>query len=140
MSDNRAVLREFIERVWNCGELEAVAELVAPAYTIYSDPGDPWHGQTLDRSAFVHRLVESKAPFPDLKFNLGEMVAEGDRVAVSWVLTGTHTADLGALRASGNAIRVEGMTIYTFEGGMLTGHRQVVDRLAVLQQLGALAG
>ena len=138
MNDNRAILREFIERVWNRDELAAVEEFIAPEYTIHSDPGDPWHGRTLDRSGFVHRLVVSKAPFPDLKFDLGEMVAEGDRVAVSWILTGTHTADLGEVPASGNAIRVEGMTIYSFERGLLTGHRQVVDRLAVLQQLGIL--
>jgi steroid delta-isomerase-like uncharacterized protein len=140
MNDNQSILREFIERVWNRGELEAVDTFVAPAYTIHSDPGDPWHGRTLDRSAFVRRLVESKAPFADLKFTLSEVVSEGERVAVSWVLTGTHTADLGELRATGNAIRVEGMTIYSFERGRLTGHRQVVDRLAVLQQLGALGG
>ena len=57
MSDNREILRDFIERVWNGGDVEAVAEFLAPAYTIHSDPGDPWHGRTLDHATFVRRLA-----------------------------------------------------------------------------------
>jgi len=32
------------------------------------------------------------------------------------------------------------MTIYYFVNGLITGHRQVVDRLAVARQLGLIGG
>jgi len=140
MRDRAALLREFFERVWNTGDLDAVARFVAPAYTIHSDPGDPWDGQTLDLDGFRHRLSVSRSPFPDLTFTLGEMVAEGDRVAVSWRMRGTHTGPLGTLPPTGRTIDVAGLTIYSFEGDRVSGHRQVVDRLAVLRQLGLLGG
>jgi len=139
MPDNAAVLRAFMDRVWNRGELDAIDELLAPAYTIHHDPGDPWSGQTLDRAGFRARLEASKAPFPDLTFEVGELVAGGERVAVSWTMRGTHSRPMGDVAATGNAIEVDGMTIYHFEGGRIAGHTQVVDRLAVLQQLGLLA-
>lgn len=44
MSDNTARLIEFMERVWNAGEVAAVDEFLGSQYTIYSDPGDPWDG------------------------------------------------------------------------------------------------
>ena len=140
MNDTPAILREFLERVWNRGELDAIDLFVAPAYTIHTDPGDPWSGRTLDREEFKRRLVESKTPFPDLRFHLGEIVAVRSRVVVSWRMTGTHTGEMGEVPASGRPIDVEGMTIYYFEGRRVSGHRQVVDRLSVLQQLGMLDG
>ena len=138
MSDNASVLRAFIERVWNAGDLAAVDAFLAPAYTIHSDPGDPWDGQTLDREGFKRRLAASRAPFPDTSFEIHDLVAEGDRVVMSWTLHGTHRAPLGELPATGRKIAVKGMTIYDFAEGRISGHTQVVDRLAVLQQLDLL--
>lgn len=138
MKDHRTIVGEFMERVWNRGDLDSIDTLIAPAYTIHGDPGDPWDGQTLDREGFRRRLIESKAPFPDLRFHPGEFVAEGERVVVSWTLTATHRGELAGIPATGRPIEIAGMTIYYLEDGRITGHRQVVDRLAVLQQIGAL--
>jgi steroid delta-isomerase-like uncharacterized protein len=140
MHDNIDVLRRFIERVWNNEDLAAVDEFVADAYTIHSDPGDPWDGQTLSRDGFRERLAISRAPFPDLRFELGEMVAGRDCVALWWIMRGTQTGVMGGRPPTNLPIRVSGMTFYYFAAGLLTGHRQVVDRLAVAQQLGLLGG
>lgn len=141
MSDthpNERVLRDFFDRVWNTGDASAVGDFVAPAYTIHSDPGDPWDGQTLDIGGFSNRLVTSRGPFPDLSFEIQDAVATDDRVAVSWIMSGTNTGPMGSLPPTGRPITVAGLTIYYFRDGKLTGHRQVVDRLAVVQQLGML--
>jgi len=138
MPDNAAILRRFMEQVWNNGDLEAIDALVGDTYTIHSDPGDPWDGRTLTRDGFRERVAASRVPFPDLRFELGELVAAGDRVAIGWVMHGTHTGPLGERPATGRSIRAHGMTIYDFADGRITGHRQVVDRLTVAQQLGFL--
>jgi len=139
MTENARRLVEFMERVWNAGDLAAVDRFLAERYTIHSDPGDPWDGQTLSRAGFKDRLTTSRAPFPDLRFELGDIVADGDRVAISWTMRGTQVGALGGRPASGRAINVQGMTIYYFADGLITGHRQVVDRLSVVQQLGLTA-
>ena len=140
LPDNEEILREFIERVWNRGEVEAIGSFVAPEYIIHSDPGDPWQGQTLDNEAYERRVVASRAPFPDLHFDLLELMSEGDRIAVSWRMRGTHSIELAGNPATGRRIDVAGMTIYDFCAGRVTGHHQVVDRLSVLQQLDLLNG
>ena len=128
-----------MDRVWTAGDGDAVDEYLASAYTIHSDPGDPWEGQTLDRAAFKQRLIASRGPFPDLRFDLEEFVEDGNRVALGWTMRGTNTGSMGARPPSGRPIAVRGLTIYYFADGRITGHRQVVDRLSVVQQLG-LAG
>ena len=136
---NSLLLRAFMDRVWTAGDADAVDEYVASAYTIHSDPGDPWDGQTLDRDAFKQRLSASRAPFPDLRFDLEEFVEGGNCVALGWTMRGTNTGAIGGRAPSGRPIAVHGLTIYYFADGRITGHRQVVDRLSVVQQLG-LAG
>ncbi len=138
MSDNTARLIAFMERVWNAGEVAAVDEFLGPQYTVYSDPGDPWDGQTLSVAGFKERLLTSRAPFPDLTFDIGETVSEGDRVALSWTMRGTQLGIMGGRPPSGRSFAVRGMTIYHFADGRIIGHQQVVDRLSVVQQLGLL--
>ena len=136
MAENTDHLVQFMARVWNDGDLAAVDEFVAAPYTIHSDPGDPWDGQTLSVAGFKERLVASRAPFPDLTFEMGEIVGAGDRIALSWTMRGTQLGPMGGRLPSGRSFAVQGMTIYYFADGMIVGHRQVVDRLSVAQQLG----
>ena len=131
-------LRVFMDRVWTAGEVDAVDEYLAAAYTIYSDPGDPWEGQTLDVQAFKQRLTSSRSPFQDLRFELEEFVEEGNRVAIGWTMRGTNTGSFGGGAATGRVIAVRGLTVYYFADGRIIGHRQVVDRLTVAQQLGLM--
>jgi steroid delta-isomerase-like uncharacterized protein len=140
MNNNTTLLRNFFDRIWNTGDVTDVPQFIAPAYTIHSDPGDRWDGQTLTVDQFCERMVTSRAPFPDLTFSVHIMIDGGDCVVANWVMSGTHQAPLGDFPATGRTINIHGMTIYYVSDGRLTGHRQVVDRLAVLQQLGMLGG
>ena len=133
---NKEALNKLIEQVWNQGKLDLVDELVAPQYTILHDPGDPWEGQTLDREGYKQRVLYSRNAFPDLCFNINEFVATENRVVINWILTGTHRGDLAAVPASDKKISVSGLTIYYFSEGEISGHWQVIDRLAFLAQVG----
>lgn len=136
MPDNTRILLDFMESVWNRGDAAAVDRFLADEYVIHSDPGDPWDGATLSREGFKERLAASRAPFPDLRFEISETIAAGDHVVIAWRMLGTQTQPMGAWPATGRIIDVHGMTIYYFRDGRITGHRQVVDRLTVVQQLG----
>lgn len=125
-----------MDAVWNRGDLDAVDRFIADQYTIHSDPGDPWDGAVLSRATFKERLIASRTPFPDLRFDLIDVVADDDRVAIAWTMRGTQTGAMGSFPATGRRIEVQGMTVYYFREGRITGHRQVVDRLTVARQLG----
>jgi steroid delta-isomerase-like uncharacterized protein len=131
------IIRELHDFVWSAGDLSAVDQLVAPAYIIHSDPGDPWEGQTLDREAYRERVMYSRTGFPDLRFLVQDLIAGEDRVAVPWSAEGTHRGDLAGLPASGKRLRFAGQTIYEVVGKQVAGYWQVVDRLGFMQQLRA---
>ena len=98
MSDIAGVLVRFMHQVWNAGDVEAVDDFLADRYTIHDDPGDPWEGRTLSREEFKQRLVTSRAPFPDLHFEISDIVPHGDRVAIGWIMRGTQSGPLGTSR------------------------------------------
>jgi steroid delta-isomerase-like uncharacterized protein len=139
--NNKETLKKLLERVWSNSELDAVGELVSPEYTIYHDPGDQWEGQTLDNEAYKNRVEFSRKIFPDLKFVIQELLAENNKVAISWFMQGTHLGDHPQLPATGKKLNMPGMTIYYFDNdGKVNGHWQVVDRMVFLMQLGVLKG
>jgi len=133
--NNKTIIREFMEEVWNKGNLDAVDKFIAFPYVIHSDPGDQWEGQSLDLPTFKKRVLYSRQAFPDLHFAVKEIIGEGDKVVISWDLEGTHRGDIPGLPATGKRVKAPGLTIYYFSGGKITGHSQVIDRLGFMQQV-----
>jgi steroid delta-isomerase-like uncharacterized protein len=120
---------------WSQDDLTGLDSLIAEKYTIFSDPGDAWEGQTLDRSAYRERLLHSRRAFPDLVFDIEQLIQENKRVAVIWKAAGTHLGDLRGLPATGKRLSFAGQTFYLIEDGKARGHWQVIDRLGFIQQL-----
>jgi steroid delta-isomerase-like uncharacterized protein len=132
----KALLAEFLESVWSNGQVDAADGYLAEDYTIHHDPGDPWAGQRLDLEGFKERVRVSRAPFPDQRFEIQEMFADGDAVVVTWLCSGTHTSDYPGFPASHQPISMSVATVYYFDArDRLSGHWQITDRLGVFQQL-----
>ncbi len=133
---HKAILTRFMREVWSNGEAERCDTYLADTYTIHHDPGDPWDGQALDVEGFKTRVRLSRAPFPDQQFHVCEMIADENRVMVTWLWAATHTADHPSFPASGKPITMSGATVYYFDSAdKITGHWQIADRLGIYQQL-----
>lgn len=128
------LLVEELYKIWSQDDLGAIGSLVAESYTIFSDPGDAWEGQTLDRDEYRARLLYSRNAFPDLVFEISHLVGEDGLVAVVWKATGTHRGDLPGLPASGKKLTFAGQTTYLIKDGKVAGHWQTIDRLGFIQQ------
>ena len=139
-NDNEHLLRQFLAAVWNAGDIDASDRFIAPAYTIHHDPGDPWNARTLDLAGYKERVRLSRAPFPDQAFDIQDILAEQDKVMITWLWSGTHKADYPGFPATGNVITMSGATVYYIHDGRLTGHWQITDRLGVFLQLRQAAG
>jgi steroid delta-isomerase-like uncharacterized protein len=140
MLARKQILERFLEEVWNQGDAAAVDGYLATRYTIKHDPGDLWHGRTLSIAEFKERLALSRAPFPQERFDVVEMVEQGDIIAVSWTWRGVHSGDIPGFPATGREIAMSGITLYYFEGDRISGHWQMADRLGVAMQLQANRG
>src|SRR5262245_50485025 len=110
---------EFLDVVWNNGDVDAAAKYVADQYTIHHDPDDPWEGRRLTLAEFQDRVRTYCEPFPDQRFTVHEIFADDDKVMMAWLWTATH---------SGEPLAASGATVYYLEGGKIAGHWQVTAR------------
>ena len=132
------VLRDFMTKVWNQKRKDLVEEFVDESYQIHLDTGDHWEGKTLSHQEFKKRLDFSFKSFPDINFEITSAIEEENHVAITWILTGTNLGEIGGFPPTNKKIKTNGMTIYHFNGKLISGHTQVFDRNKVTRQLGFL--
>jgi steroid delta-isomerase-like uncharacterized protein len=134
------ILSHFIREVWTEGRIDACEAHLAEIYTIHHDPGDPWAGRKLDVAGYKERARQSRAPFPDQKFDVLGMFADDDAAIAIWLWSATHAGDYPGYPATGRQILMSGATVYYFDArDRICGHWQITDRLSVFQQLKAHA-
>ncbi len=78
------------------------------------------------------------AAIPDLTGTMEDLVISGDRVVGRFVYRATHTGDLMGIPASGNPVEMRSIDIWRVEDGMFVEHRDELNQLEMLQQMGAI--
>jgi steroid delta-isomerase-like uncharacterized protein len=134
-AENKTTLRRFYNEVMSAGNLDAVDELVAAdAIEHEAFPGVEGQGAEL-----VKRLVTTfRTAFPDLRVNVEDMLAEGDKVVARVTLTGTHHGELLGMPPTGRTMSVAAIDIVRMQNGKMVEHWGSTDNLGMMQQLGAI--
>jgi predicted ester cyclase len=101
-----------------------------PGYKAHSVMGD----MNLEQARQTNLMM--MAAFPDLKFRLDDIIAEGDKVAVRYTITGTNEGPYMGTPPTGKKISLSGISIYKITGGKLVESWGIFDRMSLMQQLG----
>jgi steroid delta-isomerase-like uncharacterized protein len=130
---NKQMIRGFIERVINQGDLDAAGDYFAEDVVEL----EPFPGQ-MPGLAGVKDVVRSlRTAFPDLHWTVEEQIAEGDRVLTRFVWTGTHEAEFFGIPATRRHVTVGGMVIDRIEAAKVQDTRIQMDVFGLMRQLGA---
>jgi steroid delta-isomerase-like uncharacterized protein len=131
-------IRQFVEEIWHKGNLGAIDEFIAPDYirhtSQFREGGRDVHGPEDGRKS----IAALRASFPDIHFDLEDILAEGDKVVARWTCTGTHRGEFRGIAPTGKRVAFSGMNIYRLRDGKIVERWGVEDGLSLLQQLGAL--
>src|SRR5262249_33131925 len=68
---------------------------------------------------FSRPVLALHAAFPDLRYVLEELLADGDRVAVRWMWHGTHRKPFRGFAATGKRVHNSGIAIFKVAGGRI---------------------
>ncbi len=131
---NKAVVRRFVEEVQNQKNWDSYDELNASDFVNLSAPP----GVPSDKQGGKVFLASFLNAFPDCHVTIDDMIAEGDRVATKKTFTGTHTADLGDIPATGKRVTVQYVDILRLRDGKIIEHWLSMDQLSFMQQLGVI--
>lgn len=127
---NKTVIRDLYERSLNAHDLDLLEDYISGSFTgVRGTRGAAAFG------APIRSLIEA---FPDIRWTIGTMTAEDERVTVSWTWTGTHTGDFNGFPATGKKLTNDGMAIYELKDGKVINAAVQTDRLGFLQEMQAI--
>jgi steroid delta-isomerase-like uncharacterized protein len=133
-AENKKVIAAFVGDVINQGRLDRADYLVALDFVEL----DPLPGQQQGREGLKDVIGGMRAAFPDLRWVLDEVVAEGDKVVSRFTWTGTHRATFLGIPPTGRKVTVKGVVIDRLAEGKMADSRILMDSLGLMQQLGVL--
>ena len=131
---NEEVMRRFVEEVINNGDYSVLGDLFQPNY-VYRTPDQELHGPEALKGLFT----AYRTAFPDLKTEIDDLVVADDKSVISFTLSGTHEGDLMGIAATGKHVTVHGMVLSRFEDGKIAEEWEILDMLAMFQQLGVVS-
>lgn len=92
------------------------------------------------REAVAEYFAGLHAAFPDFSFEIVDLLAQDDKAAVRWHLTGTFAGpgSFQGFAPNGARIDIEGVDVVWVKGGQISHLEAYVDGATIARQLGAL--
>jgi steroid delta-isomerase-like uncharacterized protein len=132
---NKSVVRRLFEDVWNKGSMPVADELFAPTYA-HHDSSTPDLGRGPESEKKRANLY--RTAFPDVRFTIEDLIAEGETVMARWSCRGTHKGDLNGIAATGKQFNITGVSNARFTNGKMVEGWVNWDALGLMQQLGVV--
>lgn len=129
-ASERELGRTWFEQVWNQRRRDAIAQLLMPDAVLH-DGGT----ETTGPDGFYPFFDRLDAAFSDLRVDVQDTIAEGDKVCVRWLCTARHTGDRLGMPPTGVTINVTGTTILRVTGERIAEGWQNWDMLGMLEQI-----
>lgn len=145
----KALVRQYLETAWNTQVSDETSDV--PSHSSDLDGGQQkmpsCAGEELSPASVYLGderlsipLAELRAvvrtTFPDIRLTISDLVVEGEKVAVRWILQGTDLGGYEGHLPTGRPVRLTGITIIRMEQDIIVEEWNEVDIAGMLRQLG----
>jgi predicted ester cyclase len=120
VEENKAIVRRWTEEGFGRGNLTVADEMVATDFVNHN----PVAGQRPGREGLKQAVAMLRGAFPDLRVEIEDMIAEGDRVA--------------GIPPTDKRVAVTRIAVFRVVDGEIAEHRAQVDILGPLRRLGEI--
>lgn len=132
---NKALVLEMVEELFNQGNLGRADEYMAPDFIEREElpPGIP-----RGRDGVKAMTAMLRSAFPDFRATIDDAVAEGDKVVIRQTWTGTHKGEFMGVPPTGKCVSFGVIDIIRMADGKAAEHWGQMDTMGLMQQLGAV--
>ena len=135
VEENISLVRRCFEEVLNERDVDSADEIVAHDFVRYGGRGDELHGLETWKQ-LIRGIFDG---MPDVHWTIEEMFAQGDRVAMRWMFSGTHTGSgWPGIPPTGKKVTLPVNSVFGVAGGKIVEERSIGDYLDLWQQLGVV--
>lgn len=133
---NKEACREFMQRVFNEHDMSFAEKMISDAFVDHS----PMPGMAGDKASTVEMFRQMNERFSDMRSEILDMVASGNKVMVRSRSTGTDTNGfMPGMPPTGKTFSMESIDVMTFdENGQNIEHYGIADVSGVMVQLGLM--
>jgi predicted ester cyclase len=138
---NKDCCRLFIQKVFNEGQLSLIWDFMSPDvvnHELTDSLGDSQPSLRRSIEWMADLVYLYRHAFPDLRLEIQDQIAEGDRVVTCLRMRGTQKNALMGIAASGRKIDIAGIRFDRMADGKIVESWFHLDALGMLRQLGAL--
>jgi steroid delta-isomerase-like uncharacterized protein len=131
--DSKQSVRQFFDEIYNQGNLEEVEKIVTSDF-LYHARGEDITGI----ENFSNWITSDRSIFPDIRFTIVDSIGEFGKVAVAWIVEGTHEKEYRGIPATHKKFETVGVSIFHFKGDKIKEAWTVADALSPALELGVV--
>ncbi len=132
--NNKTIVKEYIEKVVNTGDLGLVKDYISPEYTEIFD--NVKHKAGIDGA--IEHIKGIRQTYPDLKLKILKQIEEGEWIATDYMMTGTHLGEWMGIKPTGKKIEVSGVNLDRIISGKIVEHGGAANLLHPFIEIGAV--
>jgi len=129
--EKKRIARDFMEEMFNKGNIESANRFITPDFT-YHARGEDIIG--LDK--FKACVTTDHTTFRDMHFTYIDGIAEGNKVATTWILEGMQQREFRGIPPTNKKFETVGVIIFRFEGTRIKEAWSIIDGLTPAIELG----
>ena len=115
-AENKAIVRRAYEEGYNGGDEAVFAELYHPSFFHHSKTlHDVGQGPDAERKS----MLRFRAAMPDVRFEILDLLADGDKVVARLRITGTPVGDFGDVLAADGRFDRHAIALFRLQDGQL---------------------
>lgn len=133
-TDNIEVIRRAMDMV-NSKDLSSMPQVMAPGAVRHDLAGAV--PDAIGREGITDFLQAVFLAIPDVRIQIEDILASGDRVVARISAEGTHAGEFLGVTPTGKRVNFAGINIYRMDDGKIAETWQMTDWAGFLRQVGA---
>lgn len=127
---NKEIVRRSRDELWNGRDITSIDRYFSEnmVSSLYGRGSDREQMKDFARD-FLHAI-------PDLRFEIEDIIAEEDRVAIRWRIEGTQTGILFGAEPTGSTFNVAGFSFDRIEGNLICETWPLLDKHSLSRAIG----
>ena len=129
---NIEIMKSWLIEVWNKGNLALIDNIFAPNCIKHKRDRQI----EIKPENLKSEVIKWRQGYSDYENEIGDIFADGDKIAVRFTFRGTNDGPFGENPPTGKKIEATEMLIWHFENGKVVEIWEEFDSLGFMQQLG----
>jgi predicted ester cyclase len=132
--DNKTIIRQYIERIENTGDVSNIREFISEDYVeVYEGERYP-----IGIQGAIDHVLGVRRVFPDLSLTIENQISEGEWVVTTYSVTGTFKDEWFGMKPTGKPITFTGVNVDRIRDGKIIEHGGAVNLFDPLLKAGVI--